>query len=257
VPLFMYGGSGVIAMFLYVLYYLSHPPPDVPHLLEDDELELARNFGCGNLQEVMQVVHISERSQLIKMLSTTDPEVMHALVRRIDTNKMVEIMAERPVEDIAQMMEAGDWGDGTGDDEAKNGDHDSGSREPLLGSDDMEAWDSQEDPATVENGKEVNDQIRRLGQQCVALIAVEDAAGLKNLFLTAPIDDLWEMTLDFERWQSEAELKKMDKAFGRLIPGKEFAKMLRQRKELRGYVQKDMKHKLDRRIAGMRRGKRN
>ncbi len=56
----------------------------------------------------------------------------------------------------------------------------------------------------------------------------------------------------FEERFTKAENKKMDKDFEKLMPGKEFAKVLRQRPELRQLIQKMMKRELDRKLAAMR-----
>jgi len=107
IPMYCLGSASSVAAFGYALYYSLHPPPEVPSLLLEDEAELARNFGCGTLDEVMEVVRIQKKEQLVKMLSSSDPVIMHQLLRSIDTLKMMDMMMDRSVDELAAMMEAG------------------------------------------------------------------------------------------------------------------------------------------------------
>jgi len=129
IPMWIFGSSGALALYAYAWYFMSHPPPDVPTLLPDDEAELARNFGCSSLEQVMYVTHIQTRKQLLKMLAATDPEVTYQLIRSIDTERMMEMMAKLDLEDIATMMETG--GVGEEDEEEEVGQQETAESRPL------------------------------------------------------------------------------------------------------------------------------
>eukprot|EP00434_Breviolum_minutum_P001386 symbB.v1.2.001218.t1/scaffold66.1/size357995/21 len=91
------------------------------------------------------------------------------------------------------------------------------------------------------------------------MVADGDKEGVRNYILTEPVDDMWQVTLDMEEWQTAAEQKQMDKDFNKLIPGKDptcnqladFASLLRQRPELKKFVQQVMKREMQRKIASL------
>ncbi|CAJ1418289.1 unnamed protein product [Effrenium voratum] len=104
IPMLVFGLTGVVSLSWYAWYFQKNPPPENPTLLPEDEAELAKGFGCGNLEEVMEVTHMSSRKELIRKLASTDPDVIVSLMKSIDTEKMMEL-SRRSVDDIADMME--------------------------------------------------------------------------------------------------------------------------------------------------------
>ncbi|CAK9018428.1 unnamed protein product [Durusdinium trenchii] len=104
IPMMTFGVSGVVGLLLYGAYFRANPPPAVPPLLPEDEAELAKSFGCGTLEQVMEITSLN-RTDLLKKMSSTDPQVIQSLMKSIDTEKMMEVMSRRSVDDIADMME--------------------------------------------------------------------------------------------------------------------------------------------------------
>ncbi|CAJ1399663.1 unnamed protein product [Effrenium voratum] len=86
-------------------------------------------------------------------------------------------------------------------------------------------------------------------QESIAIVAEGNKEALRNYLLTEPVDDMWQTTLDMEEWRSASEQKRMDKDFRKLMPGKEFAGVLRQRPELKTFVQQVMGQEMQRRVA--------
>mmetsp|Transcript_8671 Transcript_8671/g.19074 ORF Transcript_8671/g.19074 Transcript_8671/m.19074 type:complete len:813 (-) Transcript_8671:43-2481(-) len=323
IPLRAMGCLGTLVLALYSCYFWRNPPPDCPVLLEDDEIELSRAFGCGNLDEVQEVMGISSRKELVKKLASTDPDTLREMICSIDTEKMVEMMAKRPVEDIAAMMEEGLVGEDEEEEEeaeepealeagavspAEDPSRERGGGEPA--SEEIRLLDSSRryervDPApappsgaggrwlgegfdgadagagraagsgaTANNDNKNNSseggaeqggteqvasradqekaRIRGISDRLLSMLEAKDQEGLKQYLLKETIEDMWAVTLDNEERLTAAQQKKMDKDFEKLVPGKEFAKVLRQRPELSGFVQKLMKRELDRKIASMR-----
>merc|ERR1719161_1493241 len=68
--------------------------PESPVILPSDELELSQPFGCDNLDEVMYVLHMDDRRELLKMMSSTKPDDMAALLKRIDVSRVQQNMPE-------------------------------------------------------------------------------------------------------------------------------------------------------------------
>jgi len=254
IPMLVFAITGTIAMAMYAWYYLRNPAPEVPILLPDDEVDLAKGFGCSTLEEVMEVTHISTRKELIKMLASSDPDVSRKLIKSIDTEKMMEMMSRRSVDDIAEMME--DAGDAEEDEEEEEE-----PASPTLPSSEAAAVAPQveggaiEEPPSGAASAEVlkeEDRIRARGRSLSEIVAANDKEALKRYMLEEPVDDMWSTTLDMEDWQTPEERKKMDKDFNKLLPAKEFAALLRQRPELKKIVQQAMKREMERRIASFR-----
>jgi len=381
IPMYASGALGSVCMTAYYGYFRTHEPPDVPHLLDDDEMELSRSFGCANLDEVMQVVHIDTRKELLKKLASSDPEVTKDLIRSIDTDAMMEMMAQRSIEDVALMMEDG-VGEEDEDDDVVEGSAAVGykelpqqsgdsreisqsprseAKEPLLANDESSAAESEKivEPktSTVElvlkpgklgmkimfatgdvidvyegrqsnnsttfgmqagmtaisvDGQNYSEQLLRdaiaghqnykvvfactsaqaaavkeaqakedtvdvvkadepahsseeaaakaekgrisaISDKWVQLVMYSEKEKLIDLMMTQSVDDMWASTLDMEERYSDAQRKQFDKDFEKLIPGKAFAQLLRQRPELRALVMKMMKRDLDRKLGAMRR----
>lgn len=254
-------------------------------LLPDDEAELARGFGCGNLDEVMQVCHIGTKERLIQMLASTDPEVVSDLIRSIDTTVMMKMMAERNLEDIATMIEEG----GDEDDEVEEGAEAVGSVEltsvtpstykgippaeeslptssridaPLLGGQASAQENNDEKHAATATGSDVppggdaEARIRTMSAEVARMCAEMDKSGLTKWLMETSVSDMLAVTEHNETHFSKAQQKQQDKNFNKAVPSKEFAKLLRQRAELREFVQIMMKRELDRKVAFMKGRKR-
>jgi len=245
IPMIVFGATGVVGLAIYAAYFKSHPPPEVPPLLPEDEAELAKGFGCSTLDEVCQVTNLG-RHALLKKLSSTNPEDIRSLMRSIDTEKMMEFMSRRSVDDIADMME-------TADDEEEEAEGDAtpaaSVSQATLGGQTPTA--SAAEPPAVASAEAPSNSIREKGQRLARMVADGDKEGVKNYILTEPVDDMWQVTLDMEEWQTAAEQKQMDKDFNKLIPGKDFASLLRQRPELKKFVQQVMKREMQRKIASL------
>eukprot|EP00930_Biecheleria_cincta_P104527 TRINITY_DN9688_c0_g1_i2.p1 TRINITY_DN9688_c0_g1~~TRINITY_DN9688_c0_g1_i2.p1 ORF type:complete len:793 (+),score=147.90 TRINITY_DN9688_c0_g1_i2:45-2423(+) len=260
IPFIAMGIVGVVGMTMYACYFQMHPMPEIPRLLEDDEADLAKSFGCGNLSEVMEVTGVPDRKQLIKMLATTDPEVMHSLIRGINTEKMMEMMSRRSVDDIADMME--DAVEEDADEEQKESagmDQNSTVAGAALAvdqrEDEAEALQAAPSLAPAAATPELQTEagrIRERTQFVMRLARSGDKEGLRQYLLTEDIEDMNKMSADMEDLLSDKERKQIDKEFNKLIPGKEFAKLLRERPQLRQFVQAAMKREFDRRIASLR-----
>jgi len=245
IPMVVFGATGLLGLAIYAAYFRAHPPPEVPPLLPEDEAEMAKGFGCTTLEEVMQVTSTS-RQELLKALSSNKPEDIKSLMRRIDTDKMMEFMSRRSVDDIAEMMEANE----EEEDEVEGGATPAAT--PTASSQAGQATFGSEAPEAASSSPAApNRSIREKGESLARMVAAGDKEGVKNYILTEPVDDMWQVTLDMEEWQSAAEQKQMDKDFNKLIPGKEFASLLRQRPELKKFVQQVMKREMQRKIASL------
>lgn len=242
IPMAVFGASGLLVLMIYAAYFRSHPPPQVPPILPEDEAELAKGFGCTTLEEVMQVTNTS-RHELLKKLSSSKPEDVRSLMRSIDTEKMMEFMSRRSVDDIADMME-------TNDEEEEEAD---GGETPAASVSQATLGQAEHPPAlaSAAPATDTSKSIRERGQHLARMVASGDKEGVKNYILTEPVDDMWQITLDMEEWQSAAEQKQMDKDFNKLIPGKEFAALLRQRPELKKFVQQMIKREMQKKIASL------
>lgn len=242
IPMAVFGASGLLVLMIYAAYFRSHPPPQVPPILPEDEAELAKGFGCTTLEEVMQVTNTS-RHELLKKLSSSKPEDVRSLMRSIDTEKMMEFMSRRSVDDIADMME-------TNDEEEEEAD---GGETPAASVSQATLGQAEHPPAlaSAAPATDTSKSIRERGQHLARMVASGDKEGVKNYILTEPVDDMWQITLDMEEWQSAGEQKQMDKDFNKLIPGKEFAALLRQRPELKKFVQQMIKREMQKKIASL------
>lgn len=292
-PMYAQGIAGTIALSLYAVYYHFNPPPEVPSLLDEDEKEIAKGFRCQSFEEVMEVVRIPTRRDLLKALSNSDPAAMKTLVRSIDPEKMMEVMARRPVEDIAQMMEESPDADEDDDDDIKTGTAElvevavkteaTNPTEPLLSTRDeaneepeecvmMGVYTSEDDrqrrhskfvsdpiemSEVLAEGEVVDappgggqDRVRARADELEAALRTGDKAAVNAYLLECPIDEMLSVSLWQEEHLSDAEMKAMDKQFSKLVPGSEFAKILRQRPELREVVQQAMKRAIQRRVKG-------
>eukprot|EP00929_Paragymnodinium_shiwhaense_P072673 TRINITY_DN3688_c3_g1_i1.p1 TRINITY_DN3688_c3_g1~~TRINITY_DN3688_c3_g1_i1.p1 ORF type:complete len:799 (-),score=199.56 TRINITY_DN3688_c3_g1_i1:131-2527(-) len=334
IPMWTSGITGALCMVVYACYYIKNPPPEVPHLLPDDEEELARGFGCKTLDEVLEVVGIATRKELVQKLASTNPEVMHSLIKSIDTQKMMEMMSKRSVEDIARMMEEG-GGEGDEDEEEEEEEAEEegveasledglgvapsdSSRVPLLEAATPRKGAADERACCVQCGRDVGsfmycgscgrpvsrprppaessptastvasptasplgsevaevdnnveaaaplleatkektaeDLAKDLTERWQAMVKAKDGKALSDTLLTEDVDVMWNAMVYMEESMPQAEYKQMDKEFNKLVPAKEFARLLRERKELRSLVQKSMKREVERTMNKFRKKK--
>eukprot|EP00439_Symbiodinium_sp_Y106_P030867 s3962_g3.t1 len=227
------GLMGTVLMAHYVAYSRRYPPPDCPTMLPEDEAMLAKSFGCGNLDEVCEVTRVRRKSILIKKMGSNRSEDLLSLLARTDVHKLMEMMAKRPVEDIAAMMEEED---SVFQQEVE---------ENHLG---PEAASVAESSSVAEPQAGVRDRARYLAR----LVAAADAQAVREYLLTEPLEDIWRVWLDFEKWQAPPERRKMDKDFNNIIPSKDLADILRRRPDLKTFVQSVIVQAVERKIATLR-----
>lgn len=241
-PLTAAAAMASISMGGYVLHFCIVGFPAQPALLPDDEVELARPFGCKDLDEVCYVVRMEgERPQLLRILSCMDPDAFARLLARVDAERLAEKLAERNVEELAEMMEAGPMGQGG-----------AGSEEHVV---EEEAGDgeAEEEVRAEEEKEEAKSATRVQSERFVALVRTGDKAALREMLMAASADDIWNGYLDMGQWLDSKERRSIEQEFDRLVPGREFASLLRQRPELKTVVTRMVKHHVQRMIRGRRR----
>jgi len=93
------------------------------------------------------------------------------------------------------------------------------------------------------------DVVAELDKKMMKALEAKDKAALTKLFME---EDVGTLDKVFARWETiytSAEMKQREKEFNKIISNKEFAKMLRARKELKMVVQNMMKRDFDRKKA--------
>lgn len=226
------GLMGAVLMAHYVAYVRRYPPPDCPTMLPEDEAMLAKSFGCGNLDEVCEVTRVRRKSILIKKMGSNRSEDLLSLLAGMDVHKLMEMMAKRPVEDIAAMME----------------------QEDSVFQQEVEEKHPGPEASITESSSVVEPQagIRDRARYLARLVAAADAQAVREYLLTEPLEDIWRVWLDFEKWQAPPERRKMDKDFNNVIPSKDLADILRRRPDLKTFVQSVIVQAVERKIATLR-----
>ena len=87
---------------------------------------------------------------------------------------------------------------------------------------------------------------RSLGKTYTALVEGGEKSGLRKFLLEEPVEDLVACFIDLEEWLTAEDQERLDKKAEKLISGKEFAKMLRERPELKTLVARLTKRALSR-----------
>ncbi|CAE7891068.1 unnamed protein product, partial [Symbiodinium microadriaticum] len=105
-----------------------------------------------------------------------------------------------------------------------------------------------ESSSVVEPQAGIRDRARYLAR----LVAAADAQAVREYLLTEPLEDIWRVWLDFEKWQAPPERRKMDKDFNNVIPSKDLADILRRRPDLKTFVQSVIVQAVERKIATLR-----
>eukprot|EP00441_Pelagodinium_beii_P033866 CAMPEP_0197639224 /NCGR_PEP_ID=MMETSP1338-20131121/13910_1 /TAXON_ID=43686 ORGANISM="Pelagodinium beii, Strain RCC1491" /NCGR_SAMPLE_ID=MMETSP1338 /ASSEMBLY_ACC=CAM_ASM_000754 /LENGTH=731 /DNA_ID=CAMNT_0043211921 /DNA_START=59 /DNA_END=2254 /DNA_ORIENTATION=- len=236
-PFLALASIGAVAMVAYAIYFSTHPPPEIPHLIGDDEKDLAKGFGCDTLEEVAYVTRNATRMEILKKLAKQDADSIKDVIKSIDTERMMEMMNKRSVDDIADMMEE------AGGDEEEEEAAEEAAPEPVK-----------EEPSKQEPAAETAkaDPVKELSDKMIASLAAKDGDAIKNMFMTEPVEDLDKVFIFWEDNLPPKVQKDNEKAFNKLIPGKEFAKMLRERPDLKKLIQNMMKREMDKKIAKFR-----
>merc|ERR1712224_142563 len=79
---------GAIAMSIFCLRFLKVGLPDAPVLLPGDEAAVCDPFGCKDFDELMYVMHINDRRELLQLLASQSIEEQHNLILRIDVERI-------------------------------------------------------------------------------------------------------------------------------------------------------------------------
>lgn len=281
IPLVFFGVIALPAWFAFGVFFRNNGVPPIPPLLPEDELELSRNFGCNNFEEVMQVVHIDSREELLKRLSKTDGDSLRELFRSIDTQMVMKMMAERSDDEIARMLEEG--GDDDDDDpnpatrkKVSNGTKYKevpvkepgevvavrpepkktafGAAMTVLGrwacltcNDKGPKPKADEDMTEEERAAKAahKQKIRSIGERVRQDCLNGNKEAVVQYLMTEDPDVIVEVNMEYDEYLDEDETKELDDAFKKVIPGKELARCLRERTELRSVVQRIMKHELE------------
>eukprot|EP00927_Polykrikos_kofoidii_P038987 TRINITY_DN33431_c0_g1_i1.p1 TRINITY_DN33431_c0_g1~~TRINITY_DN33431_c0_g1_i1.p1 ORF type:complete len:798 (-),score=133.80 TRINITY_DN33431_c0_g1_i1:30-2423(-) len=76
-------------MFLgFCVHLIVKGFPEFPSMLPADEAQMAEPFGCKTIDEVMYVLHMDCKKELLKQMSSTNPKDLAALLARIDFERM-------------------------------------------------------------------------------------------------------------------------------------------------------------------------
>merc|ERR1712008_635912 len=213
---------------------------------------------------------MGDKSKLVELLTCIDPD------------RMAEKMGERDVDELAAMLEAGPLGPELEEDtmeedtHAQNGcvskephgleaekgvsvdiamvseisvpiDIASKTMLPTKSNGDTIANKMLEgDAADLDTASEEDQApaVRTASKRFVELVRAGDKQALEDMFMEASTDDIWNGFMDMQIWLEPAEVKMVEKQFDRLIPSRDFARMLRQRPDLKAVVTKMAKHKV-------------
>jgi len=232
-PMFVVGSTGTLGLAAYSIYFHKFPPPSSPVLLPEDESELAKGFGCRNLEEVCVITHTKTKAELVRKLASTKPEDMQSLIKSFDVKKMMEITTQRPVMDLADMIEANDEDDEDEEPEAEEeGPRTTAELEARLAASNLH-----------------EPHLRSRGCYLARIIAAGNEKALREYLLNEPVEDILNVNTYLAEQQTEAEQKQQDRAFSKLISGKEFAAFLRQRPELKPFALQMMMQALEKKMA--------
>lgn len=232
-PMFVVGSTGTLGLAAYSIYFHKFPPPSSPVLLPEDESELAKGFGCRNLEEVCVITHTKTKAELVRKLASAKPEDMRSLIKSFDVKKMMEITTQRPVMDLADMIEANDEDDEDEEPEAEEeGPRTTAELEARLAASNLH-----------------EPHLRSRGCYLARIIAAGNEKALREYLLNEPVEDILNVNTYLAEQQTEAEQKQQDRAFSKLISGKEFAAFLRQRPELKPFALQMMMQALEKKMA--------
>jgi len=280
VPLAAATAMATVSMASYLLRFCVVGVPACPALLPEDEVELAKPFGCRDLEEVCYVLHLDSRQKLLRQLASTDPGVFAQLIPRIDAERLAERLGERDVEELAVLLEAAPTGlieeaEEEAEEEApedaaaeEEGEAAEGARSGVaaewlpsssLQPDDNGATEPPPAlPAAADGGvapvpEQEEPSLEVRSRRLVALVRAGDKGAIQQMIMTTSADKIWDGYMAMGEWLDDKEAKAIEREFDRLIPGRELAGMLRQRPELKSLVTKIAKHQMQRVIRGRRR----
>mmetsp|Transcript_29662 Transcript_29662/g.67216 ORF Transcript_29662/g.67216 Transcript_29662/m.67216 type:complete len:331 (-) Transcript_29662:230-1222(-) len=265
-PLFWNAAAGLVFLLLFNGRLMLQGFPESPRLLAEDETEMAMMFACRTLDEVAQVTGITKQ-EVLRELANPDPAHIKTLFARVDPEKVGAILDNQDEDAFIDMLEQAP--------NAEEEEHmlmldepeyvpvkqedselfatplleikpvpDAAGTAPAAPAEAAPAAPAAPAPAVPTSGPLTPEQVRALGKRLGAMIDAADSAGIRQFLLQEPIDNQWLAFVDMEEWMTQQESDAQEKAFNRLIPPKQFAKLLRERKELRGLVTKLMKREL-------------
>eukprot|EP00411_Alexandrium_monilatum_P019910 CAMPEP_0175251430 /NCGR_PEP_ID=MMETSP0093-20121207/35659_1 /TAXON_ID=311494 /ORGANISM="Alexandrium monilatum, Strain CCMP3105" /LENGTH=729 /DNA_ID=CAMNT_0016545695 /DNA_START=42 /DNA_END=2231 /DNA_ORIENTATION=+ len=259
-------GLGLLGLCITTLRFCLVGFPETPELLPEDEIEIAKPFGCRYLDEVCYVTHTSDRRALLRALAGGDADAVRAFVARIDADRVAEKMANMDADELAELVEAGAEGgaeveaelqdlyteegraDGVGWDGAEEEDS------PLAAGRDGCAPGPETHHGASSGGStcvQASERLRAESERIVGLIRAGDKEAVKEAFLSVSVEDLWSTVVDMEERLNGEQSRVLERDFDRLIPGREFAALLRQRPELKTVVVRLAKRRV-RRMVGRR-----
>mmetsp|Transcript_4294 Transcript_4294/g.10447 ORF Transcript_4294/g.10447 Transcript_4294/m.10447 type:complete len:274 (-) Transcript_4294:55-876(-) len=260
--------AGLVFLLIFNIRLMVQGFPETPRLLPEDETEMAMMFSCRTLDEVAEVTGLTKQ-QVLRELADPDPSHIKMLFARVDPEKVGEMLEKQDEDAFIDMLEQAP--------DAEEEEHMLMLDEPgyvPVKQEDTEALaapllDTKQAAAVTAaaaaawapaapthatpvapaataptNGPLTSEQVRALGKRLDAMIGAGDAEGIRRFLLEEPIDNQWLAFVDMEEWMTPEEGDAQEKAFNRLIPPKQFAKLLKERKELRGLVTKLMKREL-------------
>ncbi|CAE7938226.1 unnamed protein product, partial [Symbiodinium necroappetens] len=158
------------------------------------------------------------------------------------------LRAKRPVEDIAaswlHSQHPRSWSGGLA----------LGVLEAMMEQEEVEEKHPGPEASITESSSVAEPQagIRDRARYLARLVAAADAQAVREYLLTEPLEDIWRVWLDFEKWQAPPERRKMDKDFNNVIPSKDLADILRRRPDLKTFVQSVIVQAVERKIATLR-----
>jgi len=80
--------SGAVSMSILTIHLQCTGFPETPVWLPEDEAEIAEPFGCSTLDELVYVLHMGSKQELLKEMSKTDAKSQADLMGRIDFARM-------------------------------------------------------------------------------------------------------------------------------------------------------------------------
>merc|ERR1712061_586459 len=173
------------------------------------------------------------------MLTTTDPEVMHNLIRSIDAKKMAECIHRRSLEEVAVMLEEGIVEDSESDSEVS-----SVITECEEGAEGLQCWTLATPDPNVQITPASDLKTREKSINFTEMVEGGDKEGLKRYLANEDMDVIEAVMHDLEDWQTQHQAHHMERLFSKLVPGKEFAEILLSRPELRNFAEHHMEQEL-------------
>jgi len=172
-------------------------------------------------------------------------------------------MMEQDADQIADMMEKGQddlfEDDDLGNDAAEAssvpgpppagaGNRTVSGAQPLIGDAEGRKESSHgasDGPATADTEKE--DHV--LAREFVRLVDADDKSCLRDFFLTRDVNDIFDAFVDLETLFDKKRQKSIESHANKMLPAKEWAALVRERKELKSLVAKLMRREMSKRVG--------